>query len=481
MEEQVFSGIPAVDLIVRRPTNVDPLHSLSFMLPAFSSMLQRDREICFQEIYDAYRTDGYFHRAVLRYVQLGFSSGFKINASPRVARYLEQRLQIVANLDDNTVINFCKQSFRDFILYGTVMYLKGPTSKLTRLCGFRLPPTVFAGMFPVSPRFMFPVFDKAGNQIKWFYRGKNAAGADITKEFEMDEVVVLKYDKGTNSIYGTPAFIAVVSDIMAERQVEDSILKLVYKYPNPIVHIETPAVGSSRDEGAAEDMQRIAAMIRNMSSDTALITAPGQKVNLLGAESIALRMEEYMTLFTKRVFSGLGMNAQMMGQEVSNQKDIELDRITRDQAEDFIDQFKEQFQCNVLQMFMDEAGITEKITLELTDPDPLYKIKLETHIANLYSFNLLDEDESREAMGKKPFTPSQYKKTTLYRTKLPILTEPLEMQHDQELLAMSKQAIIDRGLARIKTKSPTKYVKKNTSPRKTKSSGASKPSQNQHS
>ena len=457
MNEIMLSGIPAIDnLKVKKPTNIDPARAITLTYP-FASAAERSKNVTFTNILEAYKEDGYFHRAVLRYVQLGSSDGFRIKASPKVAKYIEARLQIAASLDKNTTTGFLKQCLRDIILCGNVFLLPAYTAKMPSLCGFSLVPRVAAGLFAAPANTMLPVYDKTGNLVKWQYRDTGPQGYQISKDFDVNDVILLTYDKGTNSIFGTPAFVAVVADIMAERLIEDSILKLVYKYPNPIVHIETPPMGSSKDDSASEDMQRIANMVRSMSSDSALITAPGQKVSLLGAESRALRMEEYLGAFKKRIFAGLGMNAQMIGEEVSNQKDIELDRITRDQAEDFIDQFREQFLQKVLNLFLKEANISEDVEFELTDPDPLYRIKLETHVANMFTMNLTTEDETRERMGLDPMTPQQYKNTRLYRVTLPELMEPLQLQ----LAAAS--------------------IASKATPKPSRPSGAVKPPQNQHS
>ncbi|GIV22129.1 MAG: hypothetical protein KatS3mg023_3880 [Armatimonadota bacterium] len=387
-------------------------------------LTDKPEQIDFQTITKAYLRDSYLSRSINRYVSICFTREPEIEASESVADYLQRRLIISAYLNEMSLRQWFRVVFRDFTLYGNAFLIKSRTTQLSRVGQYEIRGQrgVIAGLFPVPPETMRPIMDDTGTRVsKWLYTS-TTTGRRVQREFPAEDVCHLRYNPMPSSIWGLPFIFSTIEDIRCLRKLEESILLLIDKFANPLIHVETPDLTGTGD-GIIEDMQVIANAIRSMSRDGVLITAPGQKVNVIGAESIALRMEGYLDAFKRRVFSGLGMNESMIGDRSMEQKDVELDRILRDQAMDLQLQFASQVEQKVLEDLLMEAGIAESVRLCFGDPDPLYYAKHAQAVSNLYIANMITEDEAREMVGLDSMENRDYKRTYVFRAKVPLIQE----------------------------------------------------------
>lgn len=428
-----LSGMPAVDLRVRRPSIQGYLlqakpSSSGMPLRTLSGSVARS-EHNWDDLWKAYLMDGYIHRAVTRLRNLLIGRGVRLVGAADVVRYLNERFAIARSVNGIGWDELLRMLALDFVLYGNALAVRAHTTQLKAIYGRRiLVPRATAAWYPVSIRYMTPnVSDKSGEVVSWVLSASiGNTGKRNTVELPARDVVHLAYNR-VDYLYGTPTLVAVIEDIRALRQIEEDVLRLIHKFAYPILHIATPDT-LGYGEGIRNDMQQLAYTINTMMEDGVLITMPGQEVRMVGAESIALRLEPYLELFKRRVFSGLGMSETMLADKPEPlERQVELERQLRDVVHDLQTQFGSELMQHLIRPLLDEAGYRNvELRLEFDIPDRQAELRLMTVLANLYALNVLSAREVREMMGITD--PLDKRDTYNWNVNMPRLLEPIRLQ-----------------------------------------------------
>jgi len=398
-------------------------------------------EFNWDDLWLAYQSDGYIHRAVNRYRMLVLGRGVKIEAPPRIQRYLDERFRIMKSVNGLGWDDLLRVAALDYVLFGNAFMIRAGSSQIRAVYGYRInTQRATAALYPVSPRMLRPVFSPAGEVVAWqlYVRTSRAGHVVPPKEFNSREVLHLHYNRGSEYVFGTPLLLCVLEDVRALRQIEEDILRLLHKFANPLLVINTPdALGYG--DGIRADMTELANVINQMAEDGFLVLMPGQDVRMLGAESVALRMEGYLDSFKRRVFSGLGMSANMLADESEPlERQVELERQIRDTVTDIQHQFGQHLLDQVIGVLLQEAGIeTDEVSLVFDLPDQQAWLRFEQAVANLYALNLITRDEARKRSGLTE--PFDEKDSYLWRVSLPRVLEPLRMQLRYGLAGSSAQ------------------------------------------
>lgn len=430
--EVPLSGVPAVDLRLRRPSARSFLFQAvpdgSGLVRRLDAMEQSRLGYNWEDLWQAYLADGYIHRAVVRLRNLVVGSGVSIEGDAEVVRYLNERFLIaqqVCGIGWNELVN---QLAFDFVLYGNAFAVKAYTGKLEAVFGRRIRvPRAVAALYPVSPRYLTPMTsNESGEVVAWTLRVSSQFGRTVVKKIAAGDVVHLAYNR-TDYLYGVPPLVSVVEDVRALRQVEEDVLRLVHKYAHPLLHIATPDT-LGYGEGLRADMQELAYQVNTMVEDGVLITMPGQEVRMIGAESFALRVEPYLDSFKRRVFAGLGMSEVMLGDRPEPlERQVELERQLRDTVEDMQRQLGWELQQRLIRPLLDEAGYRNvRVWLEFPKPDRQAELRVMTVLANLYALNVLSSAEVRQMMGISE--PLDKRDTYNWNVNMPRILEPLRLQ-----------------------------------------------------
>ena len=267
-----------------------------------------------------------------------------------------------------------------------------------------------ASLHVLSPTRLDPVENDLGDLVGYNYKSKRSGKYLYLPK---DMVYHIHTDKKIDVSIGTPPLEAVKDDILSLRQIEESIERLIYKNSSPLLHVQ---VGT--DEQPAQilpngdsEIDYYNGLVYNMEDEGGLTTSHRVKINLLGAESQALRVKEYVEYFKSRVLAGLKASSLDIG---------EADSVSTAGAQYISDVLKqdvgsyqkilERFFTNKLfndllleaDWYKDEVRIPKKdeVNLKLLDSDVDAKIKLESHLANLVRFNLLDREEFSRETGR---------------------------------------------------------------------------------
>ena len=149
------------------------------------------------------------------------------------------------------------------------------------------------------------------------------------------------------------------------------------------------------------------------------------KIQAIGSEGRALRIEGYLDYFKKRVFAGLGLSSVDMGEgDTANRStahslsqsailDVEaLQRVMKTFLEFYV------FNELLLEGGYDPLEYKNKVEIKFGVIDSEARSKLENQTIQLWLNNLISENEARQRLG---YSPDVDKEDTNYK----LYTEPL--------------------------------------------------------
>lgn len=278
-----------------------------------------------------------------------------------------------------------------------------------------------ASLHILSPTRLSPVENELGDLISYTYKSKrNGQYLHLPK----DMVYHIHTDKKIDVSVGTPPLEAVKDDILSLRQIEESIERLIYKNASPLLHVQvgTDDLPAQMLPNGDSEIDYYNGLVYNMEDEGGLTTSHRVKINLLGSESQALRIKEYAEYFKGRVLAGLKASSLDIG-EANSISTAGANFISDVLKQDVMSYQKiiERFFTNKLfndllleaDWYKSEVKVDTKdeVQLKLLDSDIDTKIRLESHLANLVRFGLLDREEFGRETGRKlppiQFTPDQ--------------------------------------------------------------------------
>ena len=278
-----------------------------------------------------------------------------------------------------------------------------------------------ASLHILSPTRLSPVENELGDLISYTYKSKrNGQYLHLPK----DMVYHIHTDKKIDVSVGTPPLEAVKDDILSLRQIEESIERLIYKNASPLLHVQvgTDDLPAQMLPNGDSEIDYYNGLVYNMEDEGGLTTSHRVKINLLGSESQALRIKEYAEYFKGRVLAGLKASSLDIG-EANSISTAGANFISDVLKQDVMSYQKiiERFFTNKLfndllleaDWYKSEVKVDTKdeVQLKLLDSDIDTKIRLESHLANLVRFGLLDREEFGGETGRKlppiQFTPDQ--------------------------------------------------------------------------
>lgn len=419
-----LTGLPAIDFKARRtPTQSVVTLGVTPTRPAGVKVTRNPLD--FNDLWNAYMADSYIARAVNRYRHLVFGTGIGIDGDAQAVRYLQARFKIADRVSGFGWDGLMRSLLFDYILYGNAFAVKSYTSQIPSLYGRRLTGKVVAAWFPVSPRLMTPSIDDSTGLVRAWTMTYEINGKRYTREFKVDDVVHLTYNRGSGYLWGVPLLQQVVEDVRAFRQLEEGLLRLIHKFSYPIMVLYS-ADTTGTGIGVRADMTALANAVNSMYQDGAIVLMPGQDIKMLGAESHALRVDGYIQVFKKRIFSGLGLSEVMIGDQPEPlERQAELERQVRDTVMDIQQQFGEGVMSQIVGPLLEQAGWSPDVAwLEFQDPDPVAALRRETMLANLYTLNAITWSEMRDRMNLP--ADVDMKDTYLWQVQIPKGVEVLK-------------------------------------------------------
>lgn len=383
--------------------------------------------LTFIDIDKAYNVDSFVRQGVDKYVELITKQGHHLDCeTPEPVQYLHRRLQIMAHVSDKGFERLVHELALDVVKYSNAFWVKKrqliehPLMPKEGVGGKLLP---VAGYFRADPKRMTPRWSQDGSRLLgWYYEGE---GRQIY--FPKQDIIHFAINVQAGDLWGSPVLGPVLEDVRAYRQCEEYVIKLLFKHLHPLLHHEI-ADTTGFGYGRQEDIDAALAIHQVTAPDGLLITPPGHKIQMIGAESNSLRGEGYIAQLKARVYAGLGVNLLVMGegQTVTTGSADVMTVNMHNRAKHIQRQLGELLTQYVLTELLLEGGYDPLDPMDYTqwfweDIETESRLARENHIIQLWSNNLLTEEEARRALGFKPIPPELAGETFVYKVKIPEL------------------------------------------------------------
>lgn len=412
-----------------------------------------------ERLNNLYNNEAFVRRAIDKHIELMFKAGWDlIGDDAQSVDYIKKRFALMAEMTRIPTNQLFVEIAEDFVKYSNAVVVKVRKNiawpKGIRVAGVNKRPPV-VGYFPVNLAYVQVERDSAGNVYKWVI---NFPGNSKPLELKPDDVVHFYYKREKNQVFAVPYLVSVIEDINALRQVEENVLKLIYRNLYPFLHhiigLEKEGYG-----GTDEEVQEARAMIESMDLEAGLVTTERHKIVPIALDQV-IDANNYLRYFEQRVFTGLGVSETVMGRSGS---------ASRATAESQYFDLRETVKAmqRVMESFINEFIIKELLLEGGYDPlfepksavyfrfreiDLDMKIKHENHIIYQYITNCITEDEMRAELGRDPISD---RSKMFYN----LVTIPVA-QGTGKKVAVSPDDVINRNQPQSEPKKPGKPGRK---------------------
>lgn len=269
------------------------------------------------------------------------------------------------------------------------------------------------------------------------------------EDYQLDEIIHLKWDVKPGHIYGTPRTVGVRDDIFALRRFEENIELLFVNHLFPFFHVKigTEKAPCTYGPNGESEIDTIRYQIETMPKEGIFVSDERVSVDVVGAEGKSLEVKEFLAHLKSRVFTGLGVSGIDMGEgadatrATADNISQNLKDAVKSDTESFGDMlrihfFKEWFLEAPYSVSVQKAVATTKLTFHEIDLDN--KIKEENHNLNLYNAHLITEPEARKRLKRPPMTSADKNKTHYKEHILDLAQKTAEAKANAELKVQEK-------------------------------------------
>jgi len=376
-----------------------------------------------EEIQIAQDTDSYLFRALQKKTNKFLVAGWEIvGKNEETVKYLKNRLAEIELSSNQPFATLLVQTVHDLFRYSNCMWVKVRSDSAssgvirTNINGKQLEPV--AGYF-ILPFETLSFKTKANGEIKKVLQ-KTPTGA--TKEFSPDDVIHFYTNRKPGFAMGTPEMAPVLDDIALLRRLEENIEELIESNLYPLFHYQVGSDNMPERYGpdGEKETDIVRSTIEYMPAGGIYISDHRHKIQAIGSEGRALRVEGYLDYFKKRVFAGLGMSGVDMGEgDTANRATAQT--LSKGAIQDIeamqliMKKFIEFYMFNELilesGMNVDLMDIEDKVEIRFGTVDKEQRTKLENQAIQLFANKLLTQTEARKSLGLKPLEDNEKEDT----------------------------------------------------------------------
>lgn len=364
----------------------------------------------FSEITNAYNTEAYVRQATDKYTEMMFKADWDwVGKNPNAVEYVRMRFLMMAEATQIPTSQLFIEIAEDLVKYCNVTIAKARAKDINVFNGLQVQPVgdklPIAGYFPLNLTGMTVKRDKNGTIKQW---QQELEGGDATVKFKADDIVHIYYKREKGRAFGTPWLLPALEDIRSLRQIEENVLRLVYRHLHPMWHVQ---VGSEAEgmAGEGDEVDEVQSIVENMDVEGGLVTTERVKINAIASNN-ALDAQGYLAYFEKRVFTAMGVSELMMGRGGT---------ASRSTGDNLSSDFKDRIKAlqRVMSTFITDKMVNE-VLLEggfdpILNPDDAVRftfneidmdsrIKAENQAVFLYEHNAISEPEMRELLNRDP-------------------------------------------------------------------------------
>lgn len=362
------------------------------------------------EVNTIYTVDSYARQAVSRYIEFMFKQGWDfVSENPKANAYIRTRFAAIADATGIPTDQLFIEIAEDLVKYHNAFVVKARDDNFKWPKGIKV-----RGIYGRRPVVGYFVMDPTTFSVK---RDRNGAiqyweqqyeGADKPTRLRPEDVVHIAYQKIRGQVFGHPFLLTAREDILALRQLEDLVLRMVYRNIFPFIHYR---VGTPEQPATDNEIDQAWAYIESAKTEGGLVTSERHEIKAVALDKV-IDIEPHLRYFESRVFTAVGVPEVLMGRgqgasrATSDNLHVEfIDRVKAYQRvmESYINHF-------MIRELLLEGGFDpllnskDDVRFRFREIDFDAQIKRENHIIFKYEHNAITEDEMRNDLGLNPIT-----------------------------------------------------------------------------
>jgi len=443
-----------------------------------------DSEYDLSTIANAVQLDGLLNRSVNIFVEQINKNGYDIVVpDTKLQDHINNRMREVELFTNQKHTELMTSISRQLVTYGNAYVIKSRKpnvskyGKAYKLFNRTVQPIV--GLFVADATTM-----KIGlnnNNHVTYYKQTIAGNERI---FKADDVIHLTYNKIPGLLTGRSSIISILDDVRALRKLEEEAEILGFQYAVPLYLYK---VGTDNHPAAPGEVDSVAVEINHMNTYGIMCVPHTHTVETVTNNNDPIDIIKYVDHFKKRVYSGLGLSAAVMGEsDTSNRNTAEaaylsMQSITKSYQQIISDKLEIEL---VKELILDAGFAPARFEYEVRfkEIDLEATIKKETHILQKYQGNLITLTEAR--LGLEMESKTDMADLYLNQIQIPLAQAEAEAQ----IPVLEKQGEVSIKVAKAAPKTPAsggstakKTTKAPAKKGKTKSSEKSTKSKSQPS
>lgn len=368
-------------------------------------------------IMQAIDTDSYVKQASLKYKELFWKEGWHIvGENPEAVAYLHQRIDYMEMAMKRPFSDFLMEVSDHLIKYSNVFIVKA-RANINEY--FPRPLTGVNAEQPIVGYYLIPteqvrILRDRFNRPKSYQQQVDPftySPADKVPVWSAERVIHLFFDRKAGRAFGTPFMSSVLDDVVALRQLEEDIQNLVHRELFPLYKYK---IGTPEQPAEPWEIDQAKFEVENMRAEGGLILPYRHDVDIVGAQSAALRAEEYLNHFKERVAIGLGVSPHHLGMSMNGGNRSMTDRLDTalyDKVKQYQRQFAEMIRVHIFNELLFEGGfdpvvnpiqesMSDRCFFKFNEIDVDTQVKKETHVMQKYTNSIITLPEARLELGK---------------------------------------------------------------------------------
>lgn len=401
----------------------------------------------FNEIEKAYLTDSYIRQACDKYVDYMFKAGFDIvGKNPKAVEYTKLRLAAMAVATDKPLAEFLTEVAEDLVRYENVFIIKARAgNSYVYPQGITATPALstktVAGYYVLPVSTMTIARDPNGT-VKKFKQEIKGGASSKPIEVNPEDMIHIAMDRPQGRAFGFPFLAQVLDDVKLLRQMEELTDRMVYKniFPLMVYQVGLPEAGFQSTD---EEIEEVKAQLGELTLDGGMVIPERHKITAVGMGDKVIDVAPYLDYFKKRVFTGLGVSATIMGEgDTANKSTSDnLDQMFKDRIKAFQKVIEMYVNSKIMYEILLEGGFDalikpeDNVEFRFREIDLQAKMAEQNHTVQLFTQNAITHEQMRMLLGYDPVTPEEESRLYFNMITIPTAVQTAEASADARATA----------------------------------------------
>jgi hypothetical protein len=209
--------------------------------------------------------------------------------------------------------------------------------------------------------------------------------------------------------------------------------RMVYKNIFPLI-VYTVGKDADGERATNDEITEVKEQLAELPLDGGVVIPERHSISAVGTGDKVIDASVYLEYFKKRVFTGLGVSATIMGEaDTSNRSTSDnLDQMFKDRIKAYQRLIEENINSKIIYELLLEGGydplldINDVVEFKFREIDLQAKMAEQNHIVQLFTQNAITHEQMRLLLGYDPITPEEENRLYFRMITIPTAVETAE-------------------------------------------------------